>query len=67
MVLRIKQETVTGPTPPGTGVIQPAFFEQESKSLSPTILLFPLSSVTLLIPSDEIRFPNRHKNSIRPA
>ena len=33
--------TVTGPTPPGTGVIAPAFFAASSKATSPTRRLLP--------------------------
>ena len=43
-----------GPTPPGTGVIEPAISFTSSKSTSPTkrVLLSPFSSIsTLLMPT----------------
>ena len=47
---RISIATVSGPTPPGTGVIHPATSRQESKSASPTIRDLPSASKTLFIP-----------------
>jgi hypothetical protein len=37
VIFTSEQAIVTGPTPPGTGVILPAIFLTDSKSTSPTI------------------------------
>ena len=39
---------VIGPTPPGTGVIEPATLAQEAKSQSPTSLALPSRSMRLM-------------------
>ncbi len=41
-----RQATVIGPTPPGTGVIQPAVFTASLKTTSPTTLVFPCAALT---------------------
>ena len=45
MALRMNMATVTGPTPPGTGVTQLATYLTASVSTSPTIRIWPLASV----------------------
>ena len=39
---------VIGPTPPGTGVIEPATFMQSAKSQSPTSFALPSASMRLM-------------------
>src|SRR5256885_3087631 len=46
IALRMKIATVTGPTPPGTGVTQLAISLTSSVSTSPTIVVSPLGPVT---------------------
>src|SRR3546814_12385681 len=54
-VLRIRHAIVIGPTPPGTGVIAPAWLAEPSKSTSPT----SPSSVRLMPTSITVRSEER--------
>src|SRR5436190_6702820 len=50
-VLYIRQATVIGPTPPGTGVRWPAMCRASSKATSPTSLVLPSPRATRLMPT----------------
>src|SRR5690242_15287583 len=47
-VLCNRQAIVIGPTPPGTGVIEPATLAQDAKSQSPTSFPLPSRSIRLI-------------------
>jgi len=68
-VFFISMATVIGPTPPGTGVIHPAFFLASSKSTSPTSRepdFFVASTLTILSQTEQqntmecMRYPEWH-------
>ena len=66
--LRISIATVTGPTPPGTGVVQLAISATAPVSASPTMRLLPSASVTWLMPMSMTAAPGLTMSAVsRPG
>ncbi|RNC81429.1 MAG: hypothetical protein ED559_06450 [Phycisphaera sp.] len=57
MALLSRAATVIGPTPPGTGEIQPATWLTSSNATSPTVLVAPSSSLTRFTPTSTMIAP----------
>jgi hypothetical protein len=77
IALRISIATVTGPTPPGTGVTQLAICFTSSVSASPTIIVSPFGAGHLVdadiddrgarldhVRAQELRLADRHQHRI---